>query len=167
VNAWGMFAYPGNQTNNSQHVVTDCFAFGRSYGSRFTPRHLAMTFPYSVQTLSVLGGRCNNVSLPCYDMPVKNNRRYILPGQISLKLEPFPGQYSIVQFYRLVVESRTADWGVTWDCRSPDPRDHWTTAPEVYCWTDFVAAVRGRSPYARVTHPAAVALAWNRLPGAS
>jgi hypothetical protein len=161
--AWGFFAYPNDvQSAVGQSVVASCFAFGRKYNALVTPKATALTYPYRVYTLSVMGGQCNNPSSSCYTVPVRNNRRYMLPSTISALLSPGTDQYSIVQFYAFVTGTQLTG-STTWDCSSADPRDHWVTAPELYCFDDFKSALAARGSATAFTDPATVAQAWGRI----
>jgi hypothetical protein len=161
--AWGMFNYPNNfQPDISRTVVDDCFAFGRKYAYPTSTRESAMTAPHVMNTYSVTSGACNNPDLPCYSLGVKNNRRYMLPSKVIPYLNQTGDRYGVIQFYRFISGSRLAGSGVTWDCTSPDERDHFVTQPELYCFNDFQAILQARGSHVVFTDPATVATAWGR-----
>ena len=73
-----------------------------------------------------------------------------------------------MQFYRFVTGANLDEADrFRWDCRATDPRLHWATRPEVYCWNDFVqvidalAAERAAGRVV-VTDPKTVGTAWGR-----
>ncbi|GAA1787532.1 hypothetical protein [Nostocoides veronense] len=164
--AWGLFNYPNDlQDAAAQAVVTRYFSFGRLYTE--TPqkntRAAATTYPYPLLTYSLNGGRCNNPKLPCYSFPVRNDRRTTAMPDIVTVMRPRPGEYALVQIYRLVTgKSGTMGQANAWDCTSPDWRNRWTGHPENFCRNSFLTALRQRSSSAVLTTPAAVALAWGR-----
>lgn len=163
--AWGMFNYPSNvRSTVAEDVVSRCFAFGRRYDSRITKKSEALVAPYLVKARSVTSGMCNNPALACYTIPVKNNRRYMLPSAVIPVLNPASDQYGVVQFYRFVTGARLTGSTTRWDCTSPDVRDHWVNRPEVYCYNDFQTIVRGRGAGVTFTDAVAVAQAWGRVP---
>jgi hypothetical protein len=167
--AWGMFNAPNNLfdpsgTGLTQPVVDSCFAFGRAYATMPTTKSQALVSPYRIKTLSVTSGMCNNPALSCYTLTVKNNRRYMMPVQLSAMLNPAADQYSVVQFYRFVEGKGPVTGATTWDCTSADPSDHWVTTPEVYCFSDYQAAIGMIGSGVTVTDPATVATAWGRIP---
>jgi hypothetical protein len=161
--AWGMFAYPNNRftTTMQTSLVNPCYGFGRRYGVGVNA--LPVPPPYWVTTNSVMGGRCNDPALPCYTMAVKNNRRYTLPRTL-IGYENSAG-WTVIQWYRFV----TARMGTitstspSWDCTSPDPADHWTNQPEVYCYGDAHGVIDALVAGAIDTNPAAMASLEHRL----
>ena len=165
--AWGMFNYPNNKMDAAANrVVTKYFAFGRKYGTEINNRAAVMTYPYLVKTISVMGGRCNNVNLACYTMSVKNNKQMAPPERLSRILRPGADQWGVVQFYR-IVEGSYGRMGasVAWDCTSSDWRNRWTSQPEIYCRNSFLEAIDGRSKTAVNADAVDVAKAWGRTPG--
>lgn len=161
--AWGLFAYPNNkQDAAAQSIVTQCFAFGRKYVGGPNDLTTATTYPYTLKTLSVNGGRCNNPSLPCYNL--QTQYAYNTPEKLITQIQPQADQYSLIQFYRFVVGKREGLTGLSWDCTSPDTNDHYTSQTELYCADDFYKVVDGRPLNAVVTDPATVAEAWGRVP---
>ncbi len=164
--AWGSFAFANNKQDlASQTMVARYFGFTRSYGQGTNTRESATVFPFKMSTQSVNGGRCNNPRLPCYSMAVTNDRRTTSPVLLSSILDPGPGAWGVVQFYRLVEDQ----WGslgdaFAWDCRSPAWQDRWTSQPELYCRNNFLQALDGRNPTAQDTDPTSMAELWGRLP---
>jgi hypothetical protein len=160
--AWGLFAYPGNEyTFDIQaDVVSTCFAFGRRYGSTANSRS-GMAFPWFQKTASVNGGRCTNTALPCSNLNTRY--KYASRATVLTYLSAQAGQWRVAQFHRLV--TGRFNGGQKWDCTSPDPRDHWTSHTELYCWPDFVWVVNHLPASVRTTDPASVAQAWGRSVG--
>ncbi len=167
--AWGAFNYANNkQDAAAQAIVNQYFAFGRKYGPGTNTRTVASQSPYIMSTNSVNGGRCNNKTLPCYNMPIKNDRRSTSPVVLSKVMSPKDNEWGVVQFYRLV-EGKYGKMGdnFAWDCSSANWQDRWTSQPEVYCRESFLFALDSRTTKATVTDPATVAEAWNILPSAT
>lgn len=163
--AWGLFAYANNSFSPDlqRSVVGDCFAYGRTYRGGVNLRSRTLD-PWLQKTTSVNGGMCHAVGLPCYDMPVMNNRRYTSPLDLRARFASVRAdQWVAIQFYRLVRGSY-ADRNFSWDCTSPDWREHWTSTGELYCYDDFLTAVDGIPANAVAADPATVAEAWGRLP---
>jgi hypothetical protein len=156
---WGLFNFPNDkQDAASRAVVLSCFAFYRLYGSGVN--ELSSVLPArELSVESVDGGKCNNPALACYAAPNIGGKRYELPSDLAARvLQPAAGQYNLLQFYRFVDGQRgTLSDLAAWDCTSADPRDHWVSRIEFYCWNDFLAVLDSRSPLATVTHPALVA----------
>lgn len=164
--AWGSFAYPNNKQNSTvQRIATNYFAFGRKYANDLNSRQNSMVFPYEMRTLSVNGGRCINVNLPCSTMPVVNDRVTTSPNNIGRILKPGPGHWGVVQFYRIVegVEGKMGQ-SFAWDCTSSDWRNRWTSQPELYCRNTMIEGLEKRNKSATSVDPAAVAIAWGRKP---
>ncbi len=164
--AWGLFAYPGDSGTASAQsaVVSDCFAFGRTYAWGRNHRSL-MREPWFQRTHSLDGGACHNTSRACYRIrtPVFA-ARYRHPRQLGRLMAAGGGEWSVVQVYRLV-KGRRLTGDVRWDCTDPSPRNHWTTRIELYCIRDFLDAVDRIRAGVTVADPAAVARAWGRSPG--
>jgi hypothetical protein len=169
--AWGLFAYPGNSGVDAPvpvqaDVVSDCFAFGRTY--HWGRNHRGTTAaPWVQRTLSVDGGACRNPELDCHDLvtPVFA-AQYQAPKHLARILRAGGGEWSSVQFYRLVRGQRL-EGDVQWDCTSDRPRDHWTNRIELYCFDDFLTAVDGIDDETIVADPVTVARAWERAPGSA
>ncbi|MEY2424842.1 MAG: hypothetical protein QOI61_414 [Actinomycetota bacterium] len=161
--AAGMFNYPNNRFDaESDAVVASCFAFTRGYNrTSINTESSTDPTPHRANTRSVNGGRCNNPDRACFDSGrVVGNTRYVMPANAAAILRPQAGQWGIAQWYRFVTASRAPGHGAAWDCRSTNPRDHWTSDAELYCLNDFFAAVGARDRSAVVTHPAAMAALW-------
>ncbi|HRC40285.1 MAG TPA: hypothetical protein PLK69_02145 [Tetrasphaera sp.] len=164
--AWGSFAFANNkQESLSQAFVGRYFGFVRRYDSLRNSRAEATAAPYLMRTWSLNGGRCHNRALACYDMPVLNDRRSANVDLVRTYLNPEPGQWSVLQAYRLV-EGTHGVIGDTyaWDCSSADWRDRWTSQPEISCRNSYLEMVDGRNLEAVVTDPTTIALAWGRVP---
>ncbi len=163
--AAGLFAYGNNKYSGSiqANVVSTCFSYGRKYGSGVNAR-TKMTAPWFQSTVSYNGGACNDLSRACSDTGTHGGYRYALPGVVRALMQPAPGQWSAVQFYRFVTGSRNdpADPTYAWNCTGSDPRLHWTTRAEIYCWEDYKAALDAIPAGVTVTDPLTVARAWGR-----
>jgi hypothetical protein len=162
--AWGLFAYANNRFDDaSQDVVNDCFAFGRTYQTRISNVLEEMGPPWYQSTHSLNGGRCNVPSLPCYSIETSFKTRYEVPGRFTTFLAPSPGRWNVLQAYRFVRGARLS--GTTrWDCRASDPRRHWTTKAELYCYEDYVRILDLIGAESRVTDPTTVAEMIGRVP---
>ena len=139
--AWGLFGYGNDKRDDAvQRTVVDrCFAFGRRYSKKVNHRR-DLSPPWFANALSVEGG-----------MSV---------DRMAKAMAPKPGEWRVVQVYRLVEgERRTGKQ--QWDCRRSSDR-HWTTRTELYCLDDFLAAVDRIPAGVVVTDPATVAEAWGR-----
>jgi hypothetical protein len=169
IDASGLFAYPNDAytTAVQTNPVSTCFSYGRSYGTGLNSRW-QMAAPWFQSTLTTQGARCNMPNVGC-PYAAQAKWAYTLPSSIVATISGLqPGQWYSVQFYRFVTGANldTAD-RFRWDCRAIDPRLHWATRPEVYCWNDFVAvldALQAERSAGRVivTDPNAVATAWGR-----
>lgn len=160
--AWGLFSYPNDKSNNQvqSQVVSDCFAYGRTYGDGTNVRS-QLAPPWFQSTVSVDGGKCNNPAKACYTMQVGGGRRYDPPTELAALMNPGDNQWNVVQAYRLVAGSQSiGKW--QWDCTSSDWRDHWANAIELYCMNDYLTVVDSIGPGTVVTDPATVAQAWGR-----
>ncbi len=174
--AWGAFNYPnGKQSLEAQRMAMRYFAFGRKYDSIGTnTRSVSTVFPYPMKTLSVNGGLCNNNDLECYDSVGHDddsefvNQRTMSPFFLGKRMSPNPGEWNVVQFYRLV-DGKTNELGdsVAWDCTSNDWRNRWTSMSEMYCLNSFREALEWKksfAAYTQIVDPATIAIKWNRIP---
>jgi hypothetical protein len=166
----GLFAYPGNRFTVSiqEKPVSKCFMYGRRYDTIDHPNVRAnMQAPWFAATYSVNGGMCNDPTLPCYtvtgtpeDTPTY---RYASPDALSAAMHTQPRTWFIAQYYRFVTGSRLGT-ALSWDCTSPDWRQHYTSRQEVYCYEDFLTTMDGlqeaTTTGVKVTDPATVARAW-------
>ena len=160
--AWGLFAYGDNNWTKAiqRDVVASCFAYGRRYHEGINVRS-QMTPPWFQRTNSVLGGRCNDPTLPSATADVKNGRVYWLPDKLISRLPAGPDEWTVLQFYRLVSGRRsTGTW--QWDCTAPSARAHWTSDPELYCYEDFQTVVAAIPDQVQTVDPTTVATAWGR-----
>jgi hypothetical protein len=160
--ARGLFAYPNNfyTTAINTNVVLPCgYVAGRKYGGgAMTPSTLASS--RLVNTDSVNGGACNDASLPCYGLSTP--RRYTSPSQISARMQPTAGTWSVVQVYRLVTGSKLSGKS-QWDCTATNWRAHWTAGvdpTELYCWKDYLSALNHIPSGVITTDPLTVEQAW-------
>jgi hypothetical protein len=166
----GLFAYPNNHFTDAMQAkpVSRCFSYGRRYD---TIEHAnvrdEMHAPWFARTYSVNGGTCNDPTLTCYTSTGPNTPvyRYASPEALAAAVHTVPRTWFMAQFYRFVTGSRSGP-GLTWDCSSPDWRQHYTSRQEVYCYEDFLAimdALRDATATGvTVTDPATVAAAWGR-----
>jgi hypothetical protein len=154
----GLFSYPNNRFTDAiqRDVVASCFAYGRKYGVGLNKRSTT-TSPWFQQTVSVNGGNCNLVSLPCYTFTAP--RRYASPVGLGDRLAAVkPDEWFVMQHYRFVTGSLAGRW----DCRAADWRRHWTSSAEEYCWNDYRSILDRIPSSAVVTDPKTVAVAWGR-----
>ena len=157
--AWGLYAYPGGVADTAtQDTVDQCYSYGRTYGAQ--PNNIPIAAPYLQRTISVIGGKCNDPTLPCSTITVANNRTYMLPSTMIKLLPVSAAQWAVVQTYRLV----SGSYGVasntpSWDCTDPNPKAHWTTIPETYCLVDLLTVAQAVPAGTIVTDPAGVAIA--------
>ena len=164
--AWGSLAYANNKRDvAAQTLTTRYFGFGRVYSEKRNTEASVSVFPYSMLTKSVNGGRCHNPALPCYSMSVTNDRQTSSPLLLGSVLNPAPGEWGVVQFYRLV-EGRygSLGQGFAWDCSPSNWQDRWTSQPELYCRNNFLLALDGRNRTAIDTDPTTMAERWGRDP---
>jgi hypothetical protein len=160
--AWGMFAWPQNRftVEYQQRYVTPCYAFGRRYTGLYGTNYLPIPYPYWVRVVSVNGGKCADVTLPCHTFTFREGYDYMQPNALAatVAMAAKNGSWTLLQFYSLV-------WGAygrmgdhfAWDCRSPDPADHWSSYTEYYCWNDYQKVISSIPSSVRVTDPATVA----------
>jgi hypothetical protein len=164
VGAEGLFAYPNNKWTSTiqSDVVSTCFDYGRTYagGRNYRDKTVA---PWFQRTVSVNGGKCNNSSLPCYNL-TSTPRRYRSPSSLAALANVGTDQWVVIQTYRFVVGSSSGK-NFSWDCTSPDWRNHWSNNAELYCWSDYLTVLDAIPPGVVVTDPATVAAAWGRSPG--
>jgi hypothetical protein len=165
--AWGMFAYPSGRASPDaqQGPVQECFSYGRTYelGSNQYP----VASPFLVKELDILGGRCRNPPLACYGITIQRNRWYTPPRLLAAYANAGldgTGRWALLQWYRFVSGRAGAPGagGVSWDCTSPDWRNHWTSTPELYCIDDFLWVVDHIDSRITVTDPATLGAAQGR-----
>ncbi len=136
--SWGAFAYANGQASSTaQNVIASCFGFGRVYGSGINSLSSLLNAPYTLHTLSLNGGSCNQGGLACSSV---FQRTYVMPGTITNALVQGARVWSSIQFYHLVTGSRQAG-NVTWDCTDSNPAYHWTSRGEFYCESDLKRAI--------------------------
>jgi hypothetical protein len=162
----GLFAWPNNKFDSSvqANVVSTCFAFGRRYGG-VNDRPYVTSPPYWQRTRGISGGKCNDATLPCYQMAM--SRTYESPTPFADQIRGLQqGQWLTMQAYVLVTGSQPGRW----DCTSPDWRAHWTNDAERYCYVDYLSVLDAIPPSVTVTDPKSIAEAWGRtnyaVPGA-
>jgi hypothetical protein len=126
-------------------------AFPRGTGRACTGRPVPRTAPAEWPTCEARTTRSTNRALSYPDVACL--RRMV--STVG------PGHWLDIQFARFV---RGAWFGAgpTWDCRSSDWRDHWTSAGELTCFDDLLSILGKVPPRAVVTDPLSVAEAWGR-----
>jgi hypothetical protein len=160
--ASGMYAYQNNKYDNrTQTVVRRYYEFGRTYKQ---PATSAINTPTNVDPLRfqwtspIDGGRCREAVAPCntnvYTRLAYRNPSAYVNAIKSLK----PGQWLSMQSYVFVDGYRAKQW----DCRSSDPKLHWTADVERYCWSDYLKILDALTsrPDIVVTDPESVAQSW-------
>lgn len=167
--AWGMYAWPQNRWTETQEetYVPKCYAYGRRYAAAGKSNALPIPPPaYWAYTVSINGGKCANTALACHTFTPKGNRDYMQPSALAATFnQALSGRWAIVQWYKIVSGSYSRiGRNPAWDCTSLDPRDHWTSAGELYCYNDYQAVISSIDPTITVTDPAGVALATGRQP---
>lgn len=171
---WSLFAYPGGGDPDDvsdavqRDYVSKCFAFGRKYDNT-TPfernqqgdEGSKVANPLGWQwTHNIYGGSCNLPHDPCASQTVSPPWQYDDPADLATLLAPSAGEWSTLQFHVFVEGQRLTGPDDHWDCTSSDWRAHWSTRPELYCWTDFVAALDSIPSGVTIADPATVASAW-------
>jgi hypothetical protein len=132
--SWGAFAYANGQASSTaQNVIASCFGFGRVYGSGINSLSTLLNAPYTLHTLSLNGGSCNQSGPACSSV---FQRTYVMPGTITNALVQGARVWTSIQFYHLVTGSRQTG-NVTWDCTDSNPAYHWTSRGEFYCESDL------------------------------
>jgi hypothetical protein len=143
-NGEGEFAFPDDvNTPALESLALSCgFDFGRDYTAGPTLQMaLPVPKPYWLLTYSLNGGGCNDPAEPCWKLPT--HYRYTNPATLAVRFAVNPGHWKVIQGYNFVVSTFRSS-SVSWDCTSPDWRKHWTSgadATEVYCWSDWLAAL--------------------------
>lgn len=162
--AAGLFAYPNNHYDLAvqRRTVDRCYDFGRVYGATVNSQAKSGP-PWFAKTFSFNGGRCDNPTLACHTLPTRF--AYGSPATLVKDLNPGPGEWSIVQLYRFATGANTTGSTLQWDCTGSDWRNHWTNSTELYCWKDFLSAIKGIGPSVVTIDPAGVAAAWGRSAG--
>ena len=160
--AWGMYGPGSNNITNAiaTNPVGTCFGFTWLYdGTSVNRRANAGVAPWYARTNDTNGGRCNLT--PCTGTP-SLTKRYMLPSAITSWLaQAQPDTWIVLSTYKLMEGSKLSG-GRRWDCRSSDPRKHWTTEVESYCLVDLLQALDAIPNGAQVVDPATVARAWGR-----
>jgi hypothetical protein len=161
IDASGEFAYADNKSSHAvqSQIVSACFDWGRKYQSYSATSYASIGPPWFQSTHSLSGGLCNNIVAPCYSSGAKT--RYQMPSKVARWLAGLNDrQWATLQAYRFVTGVRNGT--PSWDCTSPDPRNHWTSQGEYYCWVDYLAILDSIPRSFIVTDPATVAAAWGR-----
>jgi hypothetical protein len=167
--ARGLIAYPGAYAPPVEVQTTygaKCFAWGRKYNYRATTDISAATRPpYWQITAAPRGGPCNLPTAACYTFPAVGSERYVLPSQSLANLAALgPGKWMTMQAFILVKGTNPPGSTQRWNCNAADPRLHWTSDNERYCWRDWktvVDAVAARTDVT-VTDPLTVGVAFGR-----
>ena len=165
IDASGEFAYPNNKSTTAMQadIISTCFAWGRQYQVYGATTLAGSGAPWFQFTHSLRGGKCNEATRPCYTSVGGATTRYQLPARLGQWLTGLkPDEWATLQAYRFVVGSHGTF--PTWDCRSTDPRAHWTSQTELYCWNDYLAVLDKVPSTALVTDPGTVARTWGRIP---
>jgi hypothetical protein len=165
--AWGMYGYPGGLAVESvqEGPVQQCFSYGRDYQPLSNP--YPMAFPYLALVDDILGGRCHDPAMACYQMTVKNSRWYTPPALLLAYANAGidgTGRWAILQFYRIVSghSGTTTSKSPAWNCDSADPREHWTSQPELYCLKDMLWVIDHVDPRITYSDPATLGAAQGR-----
>jgi hypothetical protein len=164
--AWGMYGYPGGVAVESvqEGPVQRCFAYGRDYQPLSNP--YPMAFPYLALVDDVLGGRCHDPARACYRITLRNSRWYTPPALLLAYANAGidgTGRWAILQFYRTVSgRSTTTGGSPAWNCDSADPREHWTSQPELYCLKDMLWVIDHVDPRISYSDPATLGAAQGR-----
>ncbi|MEE4146156.1 MAG: hypothetical protein V2I26_15240 [Halieaceae bacterium] len=177
---WGLFAAPigSLDTGIRDNLASKFYAFSRIYGKSENTQANALTGDWAVFH-TVDSGMCNDPTADCYDHYVPGNsrtKRYQLPDELLGYMIANPGAWRGIQFYRLVrganvplgypgtAESPVGESDQSyWDCTSPDPKLHWTSRVELYCYEDFVSIIdrlHTEHPDVITTDTAHVATTW-------
>lgn len=167
----GMISYPGAQPQpvalQTNHAST-CFAWGREDGSDgVTEAAAGQASPFWQHTYAANGGPCNDSAASCYTIPATGSQRYRLPSKfIAIVNSLGPGQWFTLQAYVLVTGKSPAysSSPIRWDCTSANPRRHWTSDNERYCYKDWQAVMRAIKAKSGVvvTDPLTVGAAFGR-----
>jgi Beta-propeller repeat len=174
--AWGLFGYGNNQSTPAiqSNIVEECFAYGRLYGTQanyataINNRDAMNPNGYQLTT-NVLGGECNDPTMPCYSISsVSNNTHYESPVALAaLAASEGSDQWLDLQFYRLMTGVSSNGNQDSWNCDPSLPwTDHWTSVVEGYCAVDFDEILNAVPPGIVSADPATVATAWGRAPHA-
>jgi hypothetical protein len=168
----GMIAYPGDlpmPTALHTGYGSKCFAWGRWYGDEgITAASAGTTSPYWQRTLGADGGPCNDITQPCYTVPmISGAGRYMLPSRLINAVRLLgPDEWFTLQSFILVKGRNPAYAGtkVAWDCTSSNPALHWSNDNERYCYSDWQTAIQALAavPGVRVTDPLTVGIAFGR-----
>ena len=161
--AWGMFAYPANNSNTTVQtgVVDQCFAFGRTYNGGRNVRS-AMLANDLQQTNNIHGGTCN--APPCPETVINQAGKLIYyhpPASLANLMNVAGDEWVVIQVYKLVTGSSSG--AVAWNCDGAW-QTHWTSIGEMYCYDDFMAAVDSIPPNVLTVDPATVAESWDINP---
>jgi hypothetical protein len=144
VGGQGEFAFPNDYNNGGlEALALSCgYDFGRDYtAGPNLEMALPIPKPYWLYTYSLNGGACNDPASRCYALDT--HYRYTNPAVLARILVLDPGHWKVVQGYNFVIGAVNSST-VSWDCTSPNWREHWTSgldATEVYCWTDWLSAL--------------------------
>ncbi len=160
--ASGMYAYQNNRYDDrTQQVVRRYYDFGRTYKQPATTaiNTHANVDPSRFQWTSPLGGgRCRQAVAACTNN-VYTTVSYRNPAVHVNAIKALrAGDWLSIQSYVFVDGYRKNQW----DCRSSDPRLHWTFDGERYCWKDYLKVLDALAsrPDIVVTDPYSVARAW-------
>lgn len=157
-NAWSMYAYWGGDytTQMQTDVVSQCFGFGRAY--RVQTNVLPVKSPFMARVYSINGGSCADTSLPCSTLATPYP--YTQPADLIALMQA--GSWAVIQGYKFVTGAANTP-AIAYDCTGADPRSHWTTKSEVYCYNDWLTVVDAVPASAAVAPPDVVAAAQGRV----
>jgi len=157
-NAWSMYAYWGGDytTQMQTDVVSKCFGFGRAY--RIQTNVLPVQSPYMARVFSINGGNCADPSLPCSTLSTPYP--YTQPSELIALMQA--GSWAVIQGYKFVTGAASTS-AISYDCTGADPRSHWSTKSEVYCYNDWLSVVDAVPASAAVVSPDVVAAAQGRV----
>lgn len=155
LNVSGMYAYAGGpfQAEYQRTLVSQCFAFGRKYGTRVNTMS-KLAAPWLLNVWSLNGG-CAKGAGTCFGK--QPPQRYTTPETLLTGLTPNKGQVAVLQIYHLLTGK-----GSTWDCTSAA---HQTARTEDYCLEDVLAFLDGLPADIRFATIDDLAAAVGRGPG--
>jgi hypothetical protein len=143
-NGEGEFAFPNDfNTLYLEYLSLHCgYDFGRDYlAGPSLEMALPIPKPDWLYTYSLNGGACNDSAAACYKLSTRYH--YVDPAILAARLRVNAGHWKVIQGYNLVTGAVTSS-SVSWDCTSSNWKEHWSSgadATEVYCWSDWLAAL--------------------------
>ena len=164
--AAGQYNWPDNRIDLTvqQQYVSQCFDYGREYGSGVTTLAWSQANSGLQLTRGIHGGHCTDTTQPC---SAGVAAAYMTPNKVISKIKALkPGQWLSLQSYVLVTGTNPtyATNKTRWDCTSANPALHWTNDVERYCWSDYQAILAAIPATVQVNAPDAVAAVWGMPP---